>query len=261
MATTLTRNLKLRVNSNLTADAKYNLERIDLLGSAFTVDTADTLQIRSRADITIEPQSADVEGSGEGGNVNVGTADHQVESFNVFADEVNLSGSMGLADQATGGNKSLQLRYKSDLDGAVDIAANRTLSFDVQGADRDVILGGDLKTDGGDLTLNLAGNLSLTIPANSAGYLQNDGAGSLSWVPISGAGDVLGEDATWLAGDGLTKVISHGLSSEDVEVAIFDENDEQILIDTIVTTDSNTLTLTASEAPSISWRVVLQAKP
>ena len=70
MSVTLTRNLKLRINSNLTSDAKYNLQRIDLLGSTFLVDTQNSLNLRSEVDINILPESADIGGSGIGGNVN-----------------------------------------------------------------------------------------------------------------------------------------------------------------------------------------------
>lgn len=166
MATSLTRNLKLRINSNLTADAKYNLERLDLLGSTFLVDSTNTLNIRSQTDILIEPNSADLAGSGIGGTVSIGTANHKLASIALYSDSLTISAPLGLADQATGGTKQLNLKYKSDLNGSVDNAADRNLSIDVDGADRSLVLEGDLGVLGGSLTLNLSGATSLSLPTS-----------------------------------------------------------------------------------------------
>lgn len=166
MATTLTRNLKLRVDSNLTANAKYNLERIDLLGSTFLVDTTNTLNVRSQTNIVIEPESADVDGSGVGGTVSIGTPNHDIDTLAVYATNFSLSTNLGLSDQATGGSKDLLVRYKSDLNGSVDTAANRTLSIDVDGADRSLVLGGSLTLTGGSLILSLSGDSNLSLPTS-----------------------------------------------------------------------------------------------
>jgi hypothetical protein len=107
--TTLTRNLKLRINSNLTADAKYNLERIDLLGSTFLVDTTDSLNIRSKTNILIEPESADVDGSGVGGILNIGTSNHELGAVNLYATQFNLSDSVGMLDAGLTGTKYLRI--------------------------------------------------------------------------------------------------------------------------------------------------------
>lgn len=164
MATSLTRNLKLRINSNLTADAKYNLERLDLLGSTFLTDSTDTLNIRSRTDILIEPESPDLDGSGTGGTVNIGNASHNIDNLFIYALNTNLSKSLGLLDQATSGTKYLRLKYKTDLNGSLDTVADRNLSVDLEGADRSLVLGGSLSILSGDLTLNLTGTTSLILP-------------------------------------------------------------------------------------------------
>lgn len=166
MAVTLTRNLKLRIDSNLTANSKYNLERLDLLGSTFLVDSTDSLNIRSSTNILIEPESADIGGSATGGTVSIGTASHIIDALEVHATEFVLSTNLGLSDQATGGTKDLLVRYKSDLNGSADTSADRTLSLDLDGANRSLILGGSLTLTGGDLALTLSGNSSLTLPAS-----------------------------------------------------------------------------------------------
>lgn len=319
MATTLTRNLKLRINTNLTADAKYNLERLDTLGSTFIVDTTDELDIRSKGNITMEPEAADIGGSGVGGVVNVGTTGHTLDAVNIYGTLVTLNSPLSLLDQAVGGNKYLGIRYKSDLSGSVDTVADRTLSVDLDGADRSLVLAGNLSLLAGDLTLTLTGASSLDLPTTgflatragiesltnkvivqvtdrfrlnngtnntdilqaqagqvldlelrlppdngTAGQLMTtDGAGNLSWTSSgSGSGDVLGAAGDWLAADGTTKVISHGLGSTDVDVTVIALDINTLIeVDSIVVTDANTITLNASEAPVTTWRVIVQAKP
>lgn len=164
MATTLTRNLKLRIDSNLTANSKYNLEKLDTLGSTFLVDTQNNLLLRSITNIVIEPNSADLGGSGTGGDVSIGTASHSLANLNIYASSLNISTVLGLADQATGGTKRLNLKYKSDVNGSVDTASDRNLSVDVDGADRSLVLGGSLSLLGADLVLNLSGSSSISLP-------------------------------------------------------------------------------------------------
>ena len=165
MATTLTRNLKLRINSNLTADAKFNLERIDALGSTFLVDSADTLNIRSRSNISIEPDSADLGGNSTGGSLNIGNSSHLLESVAIYSDSTIVSSPLGLKDQAAGGNKHLLIQYKSDSLGNTDTSLDRTLSIDPQGANRSLQLEGDLYLSGGSFTFITAAGSSVTVPA------------------------------------------------------------------------------------------------
>lgn len=91
MAFTLSRYLRLRLDSNLTANARYNLERIDLLGSTLSIDNTASVNFRSRTDINMEPQSQIAGGSGVGGSINIGTGGHEIAALNIFATEVNFS--------------------------------------------------------------------------------------------------------------------------------------------------------------------------
>lgn len=164
MAVTISRNLKLRIDSNLTANSKYNLERIDLLGSTFLTDSTNLLNIRSQTNIAIEPESADIGGSGVGGDVTIGSASHILSNIDLWGQSVTVPVALGLKDQSSSGTKYLRLKYKSDLNGSLDTAADRNLSVDLDGADRSLILGGSLGVLGGDLTLNLSGTTSVTLP-------------------------------------------------------------------------------------------------
>lgn len=165
MAYTLSRNLSLRLDSNLTANARYNLSVLDTLGGTFLVDSTDTLQLRSRGDITIEPESPDLGGSGVGGTITLGNSGHLI-TLAAFSSQFDVHSPIGLLDQATTGTKYLRLQYKSDASGTVDGAADRTLSLDLEGADRIVALGGNLSTTGGDLALTLIGATSLSLPTS-----------------------------------------------------------------------------------------------
>lgn len=171
MATTLSRYLRLRIDSNLTANARYNLERIDTLGSTFVVDSTNLLNIRSESDITIEPESADIGGAGTGGSVSIGTSSHEISTLSVYASIVNFSDAVGLLDAGTSGTKYLRLKYNSTINGSVDTTADRTLSIDMDGSDRFLILGGNLQLTGGSLTLTAPGTVAYTLPPS--GTLAN----------------------------------------------------------------------------------------
>lgn len=262
----LTRNLKLRLSSGLTADARYNLEQIDTLGSTFNVDTTDTLRIRSVSDITIEPESSDIGGSGSGGSLSIGSVDHSLSSFSVFADTITLTGDLSLPDSASGGTKALVLKYNSTLDGLVDLIANRILSMDLNGADRSLILGGNFSLLGGSLAVTMPASQSYSYPIGYGTPGQvwaGDGAGSWAWTDMSGGGgggDVSGYATAWTPGDGTTKVVTHSLLSNNVQISVFDDLGKQVLVDDSAITSANIVTLTSSEAPTSNWSVVIQAK-
>jgi len=63
----------------------------------------------------------------------------------------------------------------------------------------------------------------------------------------------------WVTGDGLNKTVVHSLGSEDVQVELYDKDTgETIEVDGVVRTDTNTVDLTATQAPTGSgWRVLI----
>lgn len=220
MAITLSRYLKLKLDSNLTANAKYNLERIDALGSTFVIDSTNQLNVRSETNIVIEPNSPDVGGTGVGGDVTVGTSAHTIDSLTVYSDSFEISSA---------------------------------LTFSA----------GDLIVTG-SLALTVPSPLDLTLPSDygtSGQVLATDGTGVLSWVNQSGGGGGGSSASTdWLAADGTTKSFSHSLGTTDISIAVHDiSSGECILIDTVTLTGLNSVSLTASEPPSVSWRVTVQS--
>lgn len=191
MAFTLSKYLRLRLDSNLTANARYNLERIDLLGSTVSIDNTSNVNFRSRADINIEPQSQIAGGSGVGGTVNIGSVDHPLEAINLFADSVT-----GVLPDQTG---------------------------------------------------------------HAGDVLSTDGT-TASWQPLNESTAVQSSEGNWLTADGLTKTFIHGLNNEDVVVSIIDtDSDEIISVDSITAISPNSISLSASEAPANSWRLIVHA--
>ena len=145
MATEITRNLKLRIPDGTSQDARYNLLKLDDLSSAYALNEDGSLTINARDDITILPGSQAAGGSSTG-TLFFGTTDEDV-SVVFYSESVKFETGFKLKDQATGGDKYLNVRYKSDVSGATDTGADRTLSLDLAGGDR---------------TINMAGNFSIT---------------------------------------------------------------------------------------------------
>ena len=89
----ITPNLRLRLSENLTADARYNLERIDLVGSIVQLDDSQSAAVASLSSINLLPNAPSKGGSGSGGTVYVGSAS-QLSNLLVYGTITgNLSGS------------------------------------------------------------------------------------------------------------------------------------------------------------------------
>jgi len=150
MATQRTRNLRLFLSSGLSAEAKANLEIIDRLGDVSYVDSTDSVRIRSKTNIYLSPADRNVGGSGNA-DLYVGSEAVPLDKFRVYANDFVMNGTLRILDIAPGGTKHLILRYNSTLPTAVgggltpvDNAADRTLSVDMQGKDRNLSLGASL---------------------------------------------------------------------------------------------------------------------
>ena len=105
----------------------------------------------------------------------------------------------------------------------------------------------------------LAGDTTYTLPTGypaSSGYvLASDTSGNMSWAAQS---SIAAFEAQWTNANGTTKVVTHSLGSKKVMVEVYDEGtDETILVDSIVRTDTNTVTLQSNQAPSTNWRVLI----
>jgi uncharacterized delta-60 repeat protein len=184
MATTLTPNLKLRIDSNLTANAKYNLSKIDLLGSTFLVDSTNTLKIRSQTSLVLEPNSADIGGDGIGGTVEIGTTNHQLDELNIYVDEVTFNGTLIVEDIVVSG--SLELSNGTHTTTLAPAASGQTEDLTLRFPSNNGTATSVLSTDG-------AGNLSWADPTfavTSVDLTAPADIFSVSGVPITSAGTI-----------------------------------------------------------------------
>lgn len=253
MAISLTRNLKLRIPQNADDTTKYNLNKIDELASTFQVNTNGIATIRSKSDINFEPNSPDVGGSGVGGHLVFGTTDQPLSSITFNATSVSFSGgAITLLDSAAGGTKFLNLVYKSDITGSSDLSADHSLNIDVEGASRNLILGGDLGLLGGDFNINLSSltNGQILVYDSFTQAWQNQdqaGSGSSSELAVS-----------WLPADGATKIILHSLNSRNLAIQVLDENSKYIEVDSITCASTTQIILIANQVPTGTWVVLIK---
>lgn len=91
MAVRYTSNLRLRIEDDLTADAIYNLQRIDELGAVFKLSTSSTVELSSAEDVLIQPNNPAAGGSGIGGTVRVGSSAQPASLVEVSSDEVRFN--------------------------------------------------------------------------------------------------------------------------------------------------------------------------
>lgn len=229
MAVTITPNLKLRIDSALTSDSKYNLNKLDSLGSLYQVDRNSISWVRSQTDIILQPYDPDVGGSGSGGSISLGTADQPADTINLRAETISTTATISSSENiSTSGNFVL-----TDSGYSVSIAAP-TLSADY----------------------------TLTLPEDAGTneqLLATDGSGNLYWATVSGLDQGSEGAFSWVAADGATKTITHGYNSQNVIVQVLDveDNYRSVEVDSISRPTANTVILESSVIP-VNWVVLLK---
>ena len=177
--TILTRNLKLRITPDLTADARYNLNRIDLLATTLDFSNTDEVILRSREGITIQPNANDLGGQGTGGTINLGSEVQPVDEINFYSQQINIDGLVTLCDKLT--SEGVQFKSDSKLDtNFVELIA----------------------------PTGLTQNTTFILPSEDGAtgqVLTTDGSGQLSWVSVST--NVLNENNIFI-GDNTNNAIS-----------------------------------------------------
>jgi hypothetical protein len=221
--TTRTPNLKLIISDELTSEARQNLERLDALGAQFTTTTIGSTRIRSRIDIEIEPNSSDIGGSGVGGDIRIGRNDHTIGDLSVYASRTSIMGAG-------------ELRFRdSDNSHYVGLRAPAVVSTSTQF----ILPNGD---------------------GTSGQILATDGAGQWYWVNnlASTGGQTLA--VTWSIAEGISKSITHGFNTTDIDVSVYDNQQQAfVTINTVIYNNNNQLTLTSVEPPpSAGYRVYLK---
>jgi len=319
-----TQNLKLRLSPDLTADARFNLLRIDRIGATLLSDTQNRSIIRSITDILLEPDSPDIGGDGLAGSIQLGLTGRPIEAVNVNASAFNLRQSLL--------NIHPNNNYKISIQGPLSLLADYTLTLPTTAGLAGQLLSttgaGTLEwVDQTDNTLSVnhievggvgdvrtsvdTGTLGAVLASTGAGLtiksgaitdneLSNSAAISLGKLAaltadraiISGSGGTLAASSVtstelgYLAGassnlqtqidnlvvsavpqvtevwapiDGATKTINHSLNSQALEISVLNISDDyaNIEVSSIKRPTTGQVILTASEAPSSNWLVLI----
>lgn len=323
---TLTPNLKLRVNADLTADSIYNLNRIDTVGLAVTTDSTGQIKIRSRLNILLEPDSIDINGEGLGGVINLGDTGRPILNVNVNSQNLNLvQTELNLRDSSLvfllGLNKLTLLPPSSistdftltlpdntgqagfnlvtDGNGVLSWAEpdpsllTNHIEFGGVGDVRlsvDTLGLGDILASAAGLTIKSDRISNLMVAADAAISYSKLAALSFDRVLTSGATGVIETSAitptelsqlagvtgniqsqinslgggnqfteVWQPSDGATKVITHPLDSQSIQIQVLNISNDYATIEvsSVTRPDTDTVTLISSEAPSNNWLVLL----
>ena len=218
MARSFTTNLKLILEDTLSSVSKYNLERLDSLGEVFTITEARTLDIRGEDKIILRPAAQEAGGTGQGGQLDVGTTTQFLDNIFLYSDEVSVFGDLSVSSVLKLKNGSNYLSLQAPT---------------------------------------LSSSLSFTLPnsdGSSGQVLGTNGAGVLDWTSPTGrdAGTF-----TWSQADGTTKSIAHNFNTNTIQVTVYDNTDgSQVFIEEINELSANLVELVALEAPPTSGYTV-----
>lgn len=163
--TTRTRNLRLFLSSNLTAEARANLEIIDRLGDRTYLDASETITFRSKTDIVLQPGDENVNGTKDNGKLYFGTANNKVHTMEFWP----VSEAAFKAPVVV--NSKLALTTTN--------ATKQTLTINTGAADRSLTLSGNL-TVGAAIELTSSGAATATFLPGSQTVVNTSSVQSLS---------------------------------------------------------------------------------
>jgi hypothetical protein len=228
-----TRNLKLRLSDDLTADARFNLERIDDLGSIFPIGGSANQTINSSADIRLNANATSLGGDGNG---------------TVFAPKLKLSSTL-ILEAGPYDYNIITPTVSSSLTLVLPPDAGSVGQF--------------LQTDG-------TGTLDWGDPPNTNFSSLNDTnftslvAGQFaqfngsSWVNVVLPNARETNVFTWTPADGNQKTIAHNFNTTNIQVWIYEAaSKSQVFIEDIDYLDLDTIFLKAHVAPQSDYTVHL----
>jgi hypothetical protein len=189
------------------------------------------------------------------GPVTISDAGAVAGATQLSVDNVDINGNT-ISSTNTDGNIVLDPNGTGIIDAQAQITATGALKSATSLILEETGAGTDTITIAAPASIAASYSLTLPVDDGAAGeVLSTDGSGVLSWVSNASSSSFA---ATWLAATGTSKTVTHNLGSTDVLVQIFDIADgKSIMVDSIARTDTNTVDLVSSEAPGVSWRVLV----
>jgi hypothetical protein len=104
MATTISRYLKLKIDDNLSADAKSNLAKIDELGAIFRTNAEDNVDISAKGNISFQPADPAIGGSSGTGTITFGDTNNSAASIDFYSTTVRLRSKLQIRNGVSGLN-------------------------------------------------------------------------------------------------------------------------------------------------------------
>jgi hypothetical protein len=224
----------------------------------FEATTASTGLTKSGFDIQLDSSSAGTALSFSSGTLSVsGVTDSEVDAAANIAHSKMAALTASRAMTTDGSGKStVATTTAAELDFLSGVTSAVQTQIDSKaGTALDNLSVGSLAAE--SLLVGSSSSAVSSLAAGSNGDVLTVTAGVVGWsAPVDGLNRVT---ATWALADGVSKAVAHGLGTKDVQVIIYDKaTDESIFVDSVVRTDANTVTVTASEAPNASgWEVVI----
>lgn len=209
----------------------------------FQLPPGDTAHVLMSASSTATMTNKTFDADGSGNSIT-----------NIENADIKSGAAIDAAKLANGSVSNTEFQY---LDGVT--SAIQTQIDGKQPLDSDLTALAALATTG-LIARTGSGTVSARTLTAGTGISISNGDGVAGNPTISATGSTAAFKATWLTADGTTKSITHSLSSTDVIVQVYDiANGQTITMDLVNRTDANTVDLTASEAPGVSWRVLILA--
>lgn len=278
MATTTSKYLKLRIGDDLTADAVYNLNRIDLLGQSVDITGSANQSFRASGNVLIEPNAADLGGTGVGGTVYFGDANHTLSAIEMYVSSLNVSGTISATSLILGGDTVATLAASQTLTNKTidasantitnipdsSIATNAAISLSKLAA---VTANKALKSDSsGTIVESIVTNTELEYlsgvtsgvqsqidtkedglgnPPVDGYILSSSSGGTREWIESPA---VTAQSGTFDWTSGTSLVINHNFNTTNVDLSIFNLNTESFeVVERVEYNTGNQLTLYALE--------------
>lgn len=237
MATTISRYLKLKIDDNLSADAKSNLAKIDELGAIFRTNTEDNVDLSAKGNISLQPGDPAIGGTPNQSDLVIGQSSNRVQHLDVYADETRLrtllrlkNGTVGLSDtflNVVPAEENTNVTLNVSLADSLSTVASRSIIIGHSGrlvfenanqALTNKTIDGSLNTlsNISYSSLLLSGSIINSDISNGAAIATSKLSGPLTSVTGNGLGTLAGQNTASLTADvtGILPIANGGTGND-----------------------------------------------